>query len=122
MPILRVEIVSATGENKKANLAGLIADEVGDILASKPGGTWVSTHWWPAEDYAENGGGPPENVRPVFVEILLAKLPSPEEMERQVKLITTALAKICDRPPENVHVLYLPAARERMAFGGQLIT
>ena len=122
MPILRVEIISAAGEKKNINLATIIADKAGDIFDSKPGGTWVSVKRVMAEDYAENGGGPPNDVRPVFVEILLAQIPDQDEMQRQVILLTDTIAEVCDRPPENVHIQYLPAARGRMAFGGRFVT
>ena len=120
MPIFNIEIVSFAREQQEAALAGIIADKAGDIFSSVPGRTWVKIRWLSAEQYAENGGGPPENVRPVFVEILLSELPNPEEMKRQINLLTETISQLCNRPPENVHILYQPAAKGRMAFGGRI--
>ena len=122
MPILTIEIISFSREQEKAGLASIIADRAGDIFSSMPGGTWVKIRWLPAEQYAENGGGPPENVRPVFVEILLSELPNPDIMKRQVNLLTEAIAGLCNRSSENVHILYQPAAKGRIAFGGRIVS
>ena len=120
MPILDVEIVLNEGESLDRTLAAKLADAAGEIFGSVAGGTWVRLRELPAAGYAENGGGPAEGVRPVFVDVLLADPPSGEELRLQVHRLTLAIAKLCDRPPENVHVLYAPAARGRIAFGGKV--
>jgi hypothetical protein len=60
-------------------------------------------------------------VRPVFVSILKANLPDEAVMAREVEALTTAVAQLCDRPPENVHIIYLPSGNGRVAFGGQIV-
>jgi len=120
MPILDVEIVMDEGESADPGLAGRLADAAGGIFGSVAGGTWVRLRELAATSYAENGGGPLGGVRPVFVEVLLADPPQGEERRLQVHRLTLAIAKLCERAPENVHVLYAAPARGRIAFGGKL--
>ena len=39
----------------------------------------------------------------------------------EARRVAAVVAAALQRPADNVHVLYLPAATERMAFGGELI-
>ena len=121
MPILDVQIVVADGEALDASLASSLADASGEVFGSVAGRTWVRVHALPREGYAENGGGPPEGVHPVFVRVLLADPPEGEELRSQVHRLTLAVAKVCARLPENVHLFYEPSARGRVAFGGKLV-
>jgi phenylpyruvate tautomerase PptA (4-oxalocrotonate tautomerase family) len=41
-------------------------------------------------------------------------------MQIEVEAVTEAMARLFDRPRENVHVLYEPEGRGRVAFGGRL--
>ena len=118
MPILDVEVVLKPEERLRAGLAGEIADAAGEILGSEPGGTWVKLRELQREQYAENGGGPPEGVWPVFVEVLKGELPEGEEMRKEAGRLGTEIGRICGRPQENVHILYLPVGAGRIFFGG----
>ena len=42
-------------------------------------------------------------------------------VRHQLARLTAAVAKVTGVPGENVHVLVEPAARGRIAFGGQLV-
>jgi hypothetical protein len=117
MPILEVEVVGVP--EAPGGLAGVLADEAARALAS-PGRTWVRLRVLPEDRYAEDGGGPPAGVRPVFVRVLRAELPARETLESEALLLAEAVARACRRPVENVHVLYEPPARGRVAFGGKL--
>ncbi|MCH7663623.1 MAG: hypothetical protein IH859_07115 [Chloroflexi bacterium] len=119
MPILNVEIVLNPDEELRAGLAGEIADAAGAILGSEAGGMWVKLRELPKERYAENEGGPPEGVWPVFVEVLKAELPQGEEMGKEAAKLATEIGRICGRRRENVHILYLPAGAGRIFFGGR---
>lgn len=121
MPILDVEIVVPPGEVLDPGLARVLADRAGEVLGMPSGRTWVRLRTLPRDRYAENGGGPPAGVCPVFVTVLKARFPTPEELPDEVSRLTTAVAKACQRPGANVHVLYLPEARGRIAFGGNLV-
>ena len=121
MPILDVEIVLEPGESLHPELAGELADSAGEVLGAAPGTAWVKLRAIPAEHYAENQTGRPNDVYPVFVSVLKAKLPPIDERQREVTRLTEAIARTCRRPPESVHILYLPEGAGRMAFGGTLV-
>lgn len=121
MPILDVEIVRSPGDKADAGLAAALADAVGEVFDSPPGRTWIKLRYVAAEQYAENGGGPPPGVLPVFVTVLKAQW-NDEDVAREVAALTEAIADRCGRPAENVHVLYAPPAAGRIAFGGRLVT
>ena len=120
MPILEVEVVLRPGEALPAGLAQELADCAGNIFGSTPGGTWVKVRALAGEQYAENGGAP-QGVYPVVVSVLKARLPPAGTMQAEISGLTALIAWACARPPENVHIVYQPAGRGRVAFGGKLI-
>jgi len=117
MPILSVEIV---GETPLPGLAGRLADAVADVLQASPGTVWVKLRRLRPENYAENGSDLPPEIVPVFVSILNADLPDSAELEDQARLLTEAIARAIGCVPENVHLVFEPAARGRISFGGTL--
>jgi hypothetical protein len=121
MPLLEVEIVLSPGEVLSADLARSIAEEAGGIFASPPGHTWVRLRSLQAHAYAENGGGPPAGVYPVFVNVLKSVLPRGEALQAEVDALTGVVARLCGRSAQNVHIIYLPEAAGRVAFGGRLV-
>jgi phenylpyruvate tautomerase PptA (4-oxalocrotonate tautomerase family) len=121
MPILEIEIVTRPGESLPRGLTAKIADEAAEILHSRPGGTWVRLRTLSSDSYAENGGGPPSGIHPIFVSVLKSRLPSKAELAREAQQLAQAIARISDRPPDNVHILYLPEGVGRIAFGGRLL-
>jgi phenylpyruvate tautomerase PptA (4-oxalocrotonate tautomerase family) len=121
VPILEVEIILKPEETLPADVAAQIADAAGAAFGSPIGGTWVRLRSLESEDYAENGGGPPAGVYPVFVSVLKANAHSADELALEIARLSVAIADVCDRPPENVHILYQPPARGRIAFGGRLL-
>lgn len=120
MPILDVEIVVGPEERLPDNLARQLADIAGEVLESRPGGTWVKLRTLPRNQYAENGELA-KNVRPVFVSLLMGEQPSKEIMKQQAEQLAEAFAQACKRPKENVHILYEASAAGRIAFGGELV-
>lgn len=120
MPILDVEIVIATGSDLPKALAAQLAEAAGEVFGSLPGRTWVKLRALTQDQYAENGGGPPVNVLPVFVSVLKGEIPAPAELREEARALAEAIAHICQRPTENVHILYLPEAEGRIAFRGKL--
>jgi phenylpyruvate tautomerase PptA (4-oxalocrotonate tautomerase family) len=121
MPILEVEIVQPDGVPMDPALAAGIADAAGEVFESAPMRTWVRLRALPLSQYAENGGGPPQGVAPVFVTVLKAALPPPDRRQEEVRHLTQRIAVVCRRPAENVHVLYSPDGAGRAAFGGRLV-
>lgn len=120
MPILSVEIVTYPGESFRPGLAQELADQTGKILGSEPGGTWVKVHLLTRNGYAENDSTN-EEILPVFVSVLRSKLPAPDELQEEITRLTEAVAQLCDRPRENVHIIYQPEGAGRAAFGGRLM-
>lgn len=121
MPILDIEIVLRENESLPPDLPQIIADRVGEIFGSGPGGTWVRVHPIDPGHYAENATGPDELAYPVFVSILKVDLPPPSRIQAEITRLTEGLASACHRPPENIHIIYLPDGRGRVAFGGKLL-
>lgn len=120
MPIVDVELVEDAGGTPQVDLQ-LLADALGEVFASQPGGTWVRARTLPRRYYAENGGPLPPEVRPTFVSVLHGRWPpSQEEVAQQARQIAETVAEVLNRPVENVHVLYLPEGAGRIAFGGKL--
>ena len=120
MPIVDIEIVLRANESVYKEMVSDLAEELGDIFHTPQGGTWIKVHPLSADQYAENGGTP-DGIHPIFVAIIKSKLPSLEEMQNEAAKITGAVAQICGRPSENVHVIYQPEGRGRVAFGGKLV-
>lgn len=121
MPILEVDIVGELDPVARKGIAARLADVVGHALRSRRGGTWVKVQLVPRGLYAENGGGPAAGVLPVFVRVLLRDVPEGDARAAQVRDLTRAVALVCGRPEQNVHVLYEGSALGRLAFGGKLV-
>lgn len=119
MPILEIRLIGEVTEDVRTGLAQRIADAAGAALDSRPQGTWVTLQFVDADAYGENQGGPP-GARPVIVSVLQADLPDAAALGEQVARLTDAIAKVCERPAENVHLIFEPRARGRIAFGGKL--
>lgn len=122
MPILDVEFVGPVPDEVRSGLAQRIAEASGKALDSRPQGTWVKLRFLNKKDYGENAGGPPEGAWPVLVSVLQAEVPQRSQLSEQALRLATAIAEICGRPIENVHILFEPPATGRIAFGGKLQT
>jgi len=119
MPILEIEIVLRPEEILAKDLAQVLAASSAEILRSQPRGTWVKLRTLDSKSYAENKADDDEPLYPVFVTVLKSKLDEPA-LEAEASLLAKSVAGICNRPLENVHILYLPEAQGRIAFGGRL--
>lgn len=120
MPILDVEFVGDV-DGERSELAARLADAAGAVFDSPPQETWVRLRFLPEDEYAENGGGPEAGVRPVFVTVLLGSPPDQETLAVKARALCDALSSAAQRPAENVHILFEPSARGRIAFGGELL-
>ncbi len=120
MPILDVEIVVSESEPLSDGLATALADAAGKVFDASRGNVWVRVRPLPRHLYAENGVAEPEGWRSVFVTVLKYQRPDGSDLEREVRLLTEAVARICGRAPENVHILYEADAAGRIAFGGAI--
>jgi phenylpyruvate tautomerase PptA (4-oxalocrotonate tautomerase family) len=119
MPIFEVDFVGPVYDNVRRVLARRIADAAATVLGSPPRSTWVRVRFVTADEYAENEGAEP-GVFPVIVKVLEADPPHGDDLAAEAARLTEAIAAACARPAENVHLLYDPPGRGRVAFGGQL--
>ena len=58
----------------------------------------------------------------MIVSILQAQRPEGAELSKLAFKLTQAIASACERPPENVHLIFEPDAAGHIAFGGQVRT
>ena len=122
MPIVDIEVVAGATD---AALPGkerlqLLTDELGDVFESDPRTTWVKLKSIDESRYAENRTGGKTRARPVFVNVLRARLPATNAIRREMAEIAEIVARSLNRPRENVHVLYETGATGRIGFGGRL--
>ena len=118
MPIVVVELV--TSESVDPGLATRLADMAGQVFGGPPASTWVRVRPIPQHLYAENDTAEPAGWRSVFVTVYRAERPTGAALEAEVRALTEGVARVCDRPKENIHILYEPDAQGRIAFGGRL--
>ncbi len=123
MPILDVELVLSVGEVPRDDPALRLADAAGTAPGSDPGSTWVKLHYLPRQQDGENAGvADADAIAPVFVSLLMADPPAVGDAQRAqvTAALTDAIANTTQRARDPVHILLEPAARGRIAFGGNL--
>lgn len=120
MPILTVTLVLAENEPPAPDCASRIAETAGPILGSRPGGTWVLLDTVLERNYAEDSGGPPPGVRPAFVRVFQFEGADSRQRDAWASALAIGLAPVLNRPAENIHVIFEPPGKGRVAFGGQL--
>ena len=121
MPIVEIEIVLKPNEIIQGITVEELANQLGEIFNSPKGTTWIKVRGLERDRYSENGGTP-DGVFPVFVSVLKSMLPGKDEMQKEVEMITGAVAQICGRPSGNVHVIYFPEGKGCVAFGGKIVS
>ena len=123
MPIVDIEVVTSTPDTTAIGKATSqrLADELGSLFGGDSGGTWVRLRWIDHDAYAENQAAHGSQARPTFVNILRAELPEAPALRREMQGVAEIVARTLNRPRENVHVLYAPAAKGRIGFGGELM-
>ena len=122
MPLVDIQIVSASRAAFERVSAQTLADGIGRALGSAPGRTWVRLQWLPAPAYAENEAAAPSAFGPVFVTLGLAEPPPMPERATQARVLTEAIAGLVPVAVDLVHLSYAPPLTGRQAFGGRLVT
>jgi phenylpyruvate tautomerase PptA (4-oxalocrotonate tautomerase family) len=120
MPILEVELVQSLRGDVPAGAVQILAERVGELLGAQPGHTWVKLRRLARADYAESGGPVPDELAPVFVTVLEAAPPAGEALAARTTALARTIGEVLERSASEVHVLYLPPALGRIAFGGRL--
>ena len=126
MPIVTIETLSdLPGSPDDAlpipEVLQQLTNELGRLFGSEPGGTWVRARQQQRAYYAENGTVVGADVRPVLVEVLKADPGDEEALAAEARAVCQLVATALARPVENVHLIYQPAGRGRVAFGGILV-
>lgn len=118
MPILTVEVVERDDENLPADVAQRLVDAAGAVLEAPEGEAWVFLRRVAARDYAQYGG---DTDAPVIVRVVRYELPDVAELREEARQLARAVATACGRPVEQVHIVYEPDGRGRVAFGGERV-
>jgi phenylpyruvate tautomerase PptA (4-oxalocrotonate tautomerase family) len=117
MPIFHVDMQGTS--DPPPGLAKGLADELGALLGSEPGHTWVRITRCDPSHYAENA----IDVAPdwVFVRVILRRLPDEDALAERALAIASLVARHTGRSREHVHLLFELPPAGRIAFGGELV-
>lgn len=126
MPIVTIETLSDSPYSSDDAMPTpeqlqVLADALGELFGSRPSGTWVRARQQQRAYYAENMIDFGPEMRPVIVEVLKSELESGKHLAVEAAAVCALVAQTLGRRMENVHVIYQPPARGRVAFGGQLV-
>ena len=121
MPIVDVTIVVGRDEKAAAGLTQTLADEVGRVLNSARGQTWVRLHLLAQDCYAENISSLGSTELPIFVVLLTRQLPDRSQLDDAIAKLTQVISEATGRPSDRVHIEYASSAVGRVAFGGKLV-
>lgn len=126
MPIITIETLSDSPYSEDDAMPTpeqlqSLADALGELFGSQPSGTWVRARQQQRAYYAENMIEFSPDMRPVIVEVLKSEPEAGKSLAIEAAAVCAVVAQIMGRRTENVHVIYEPAARGRVAFGGQLV-
>lgn len=121
MPIVDIELITDEDQARvpRARISEL-ADRLGELFGSPPGGTWVKLRYLPRSAYAESGSSDLRGIRPVFVSVTRAAPAPQSRLEEEAASVCEIVARVLSRRPENTHVVFEPPAAGRIAFGGKL--
>ncbi len=123
MPIVKLQLIRhSAAERVSREVLQTLADKLGSYFESDPGGTWVMLDYLPAGSYAENHVALDEATRPTIVTLLQYQLPATEQLAREADAIAEIVATSLNRPKANTHVIFSPEGKNRIAFGGTLVT
>lgn len=122
MPIIRLKLlIRDDAERIEHETLQQLADDLGRYFESEPAGTWVEAEYLPFEQYAENLIELDEGVKPTRVYVMRHDLPNEEKLAQEAGELARIVAKRLRRPRRNTHIVYEPAGKGRVAFGGTLV-
>ena len=119
MPLVEIEFVGSMPPSA-GELSRELADALGEVFQSARAETWIRMRHLPVDHYAENGEDDPMGAEAIFVSITKRDLPDPSLLANEATQVASVVATLCQRSIDRVHVIYEPAARGRIAFGGRL--
>jgi hypothetical protein len=100
----------------------LLADELGEYFQSGTAATWIRVDYIPFEQYAENQETLCDDARPTLVHVLKYKMPDQERLALEAKELARIVADLLRRHERDIHIIYEPDGKGRVAFGGLLVT
>jgi phenylpyruvate tautomerase PptA (4-oxalocrotonate tautomerase family) len=121
MPLVEIEHIGAFPRSAHA-LSQELADALATVFSSARAETWVRLRSLSSENYAENGEDDPLGAEAIFVSITKKDLPSSSLLANQATAVASVVATVFQRSIDRVHIIYEPPARNRIAFGGRLIS
>lgn len=120
MPIVTIEIFGGLGR-RAGKLAQALADECSPAFPPNHREVWLHLRLVPGENWTVSN----RSIRgplPVFVHVVREVNPRGAKLRREIERLTGAVARVTGRPQKQVHVIYEPSAKGRMAFGGRLLS
>ncbi len=109
LPILDVEIDLPAGQSVSNSVARGIAEAAGEILGVERSRTWVRMRPLPVDREAKGAEDHSAEAHPVFVTVWRLSSPGPRLLRDQAEALARAVADVCKRPVEDVHVLFEPS-------------
>lgn len=119
MPFVTVEIVGGS-EGSSESLAQQLAEACSPAFPPEHREVWVRVRRVSESDWAITGR-PGSRPLPVFVSVVREENPTGEDLKREIRGLTEAVARVTGRPSESIAIEYEPSARRRLAFGGNLL-
>jgi phenylpyruvate tautomerase PptA (4-oxalocrotonate tautomerase family) len=122
MPIIEFQIIGNLEISDKKDFRKELINGLANIFGSENKSVWCKFNFIPVENYIENdnSGLSIPLPLPIFLKILNYQNKSIEECKKEAIIISEFVSKVCNRPKENIHILYEPSAKGRIAFGGIL--
>lgn len=119
MPIVTIEIVGGSAL-RGAKLSQRLADACSPAFPPEHREVWLQLRLvrgpsWAVSKKSSRGR------KPVFVHVVREVNPRGAKLKQEIQGLTEAVARVTGRPRDQVHVLYEPSAKGRMAFGGRLV-
>lgn len=121
MPIVNIQAV-VNEEKFSPEQVQMVSDQLGDLFKAGVANTWVKVLYLDRTDYAENQSQVASEVQPTFVEVLKYALGDETKLAAEAAKIAGIVGKALGRPIDNVHVIFSPGGKGRVAFGGKLVT
>lgn len=123
MPIITIQLVVPRKDLELSpQVVQDLADGLGGLFDCSPGSLWLRVSYLSRDQYAENQTALSDRLQPSFIEVQLADEPTEEMRSQLAQQVALLASSITERALENTHVIFAPAARGRIAFGGRLLT
>ncbi len=123
MPLINLEILQDPIPQPELDSEQVqqLCDAIGQAMGSRQAGTWLKVSYLSRGQYAENQELLVPDIRPVFAYIIRAELLPNAQLQEEAQRLAAVIGQHLDRPQQNIHIIYEPEGKGRIAFGGQLV-